>query len=126
MGTLEAIATCLLLADIVLLPWTIEIPGKLIGLTWRDVGQSVWGVLACAVAMAGSVWALGTKLPPSWPHWAYLAVQVPFGIAVYGFLVHFFHLAPYQELWNIMVQQRKATFGPPVVPTTVHDSIGFE
>jgi hypothetical protein len=64
MGTPKAVALCLvLIGATLLLPVSLSIPGKLIGMTFLDVPRSISSVLGCAIAMAGSVWALGTILP---------------------------------------------------------------
>jgi O-antigen/teichoic acid export membrane protein len=109
MGSLAAIATCLLLVTILLVIPTFSIAGGLIGMAVREIMRVTSGVLASAAAMAGLVWALGALLPASWPHWKFLAAQVPFGMVVYILLAHLFRLASYQELRTIIVRQVRAT-----------------
>jgi PST family polysaccharide transporter len=114
LGTLEAIAGCLLVSAIALLPLNIKIPGKLIDITWRDIWWDLWSVLACAVGMASTVWILGITLPHDWPHWRYLAIQIPFAIGVYALFVHLFRIASYEDLRRIVFRQIREALGPAV------------
>lgn len=107
-GSMAAIAACLLFVAILLLIPTFSIPGRLIGMTLREVIQSVAGVSICSSVMAVSVWALGISLPSAWPHWYHLGIKIPVGMAVYVFLIHVFQLAPYQECLAMM-RRRLAT-----------------
>ena len=116
LGSGIAVAACLTAIGIVLALPGFSISGKLIGMTLRDVAQSTWSVFACAAAMACSVWALGVFLPPTWPHWAYLSVEVPFGALVYFLLVHVSRLTAYQELRGIVIQQLRPAIVPSVLP----------
>jgi PST family polysaccharide transporter len=83
----------------------ISIPGRLIDMTFGDFVQNLAGILACAVAMAGAVYALGLALPPEWPHWLQLLTQVPAGIVIYGALVHSFGVQAYRETLDLLVEQ---------------------
>jgi O-antigen/teichoic acid export membrane protein len=108
LGSPMAVAVCLVVIGILLTPPSFILSGKLIGMSLGDVVRSAWGVLACAAAMACTVWALGVSLPSSWSHWAFLSLEVPFGMAVYGLLIHCTQLAPYRELRTIAIQQIRA------------------
>lgn len=121
LGSAVAVAACLTAIGILLTPPGFSISGKLIGMTLRDVAQSTWSVLACAAAMACSVWAVGVFLPSSWSHWAFLSVEVPFGAVVYALLVHVSQLAPYQELRAIVFRKVHATSGPSVLPAGLRE-----
>jgi O-antigen/teichoic acid export membrane protein len=85
--------------------FAIAIPGKLINMTFFEVVKTVASIFGCAVVMAVLVWGVGLLLPLTWPHWAYLAVQVPFGALVYGGLVHLFKLRAYQDVQGILLEQ---------------------
>jgi O-antigen/teichoic acid export membrane protein len=116
-GTLAAIAGCLVLVAILLLAPNFRIPGRLIGMTVREVVQSIAGVTICSSVMAVSVWGLGRLLPSAWPHWACLISQVSFGVAVYALLIHIFQLAPYMELRSTMIRQMQRTRPASVLPS---------
>lgn len=105
LGTIEAVAACYALLHTFLLYWSIAIPGRLIGLTFGEVARSVAGTLACAGAMAAGVWGLGLLLPPSWPHWAFLLVQVAAGALLYAALLHLFKLDAYHEMRALLREQ---------------------
>jgi len=108
LGSPLAVAACLVVTGVFLTPPSFIISGKLIGMSLREVVGSAWGVLACAAAMACAVWALGVSLPSSWSHWAFLSLEVPFGMAVYALLIHYTQLAPYREFRAIAKQQIRA------------------
>lgn len=79
--------------------------GKLINLSFWKFLQNFSGILGCSIAMAFFVWALGLILPADWPYWTYLTAQVPFGIIVYGVLIHSFHLKAYKEVRELLYEQ---------------------
>lgn len=85
------------------------IPGRLIGMTWSDVGRRVAGPLGCAAAMAAAVWGVGLLLPDKWPHWAYLTIQILFGAISYLMLIHLFGLRAYLELKQLAREQWRGT-----------------
>lgn len=116
MRSLTAIAAFLLLVAILLLVPNFRIAGRLVSMSAREAVKSVAGVTICACTMAALVWLLGQVLPSAWPHWLYLAVQVPFGMAVYALLIHSFRLAPYLELRSQMLRQVQRTRLPSVLP----------
>ncbi len=83
----------------------LRFAGALVGLTYAELLKNLAGVFACAAAMAGLVFGLGLLLPPAWPSWAALAVQVPFGVVVYAALVHGFGVAAYREARRLLAEQ---------------------
>jgi PST family polysaccharide transporter len=92
-------------SGIVLLYPSFAIPGKLIDMTFRDVARVVTGIFGCALVMALVVLSVELVLPPVWPSWAYLAIQVPIGIAVYFGLVHLFGVGAYQDVRDLALEQ---------------------
>lgn len=92
-------------SDYALLYPSWAIPGRLIGMTFGEIVGNVAKIFLCAAAMAASVWLLGRLLPPQWPHWAALSVQVPAGVAVYVALVHFLRVEAYLELRALAAEQ---------------------
>lgn len=86
--------------------FNFAIPGKLIDMTFSEVVRSVAGIFGCAAVMALLVWGVGLLLPAGWPHWAYLVVQVPVGVLVYGGLVHLFKLRAYRDVRGLVAEQR--------------------
>lgn len=105
-GTVQAVAICYALTSgLILLYPSFAIPGKLIDMSFFEVVQAVAGIFGCAAAMALLVWGVGWRLPAGWPHWAYLAVQVPVGVIVYGLLVHLFKLRAYRDVRALVAEQ---------------------
>jgi PST family polysaccharide transporter len=117
-GSLAAIAACLLFVALLLLAPSFSIPGRLIGMTVREVVHSITGVTICSSVMALSVWALGRLMPSTWPHWAYLSVEVPFGVVVYVLFIHASRLAAYRELRTTIIRQFRGSRAASVVPVT--------
>jgi PST family polysaccharide transporter len=105
-GTIEAVAVCYaLMSGVILLYPSIAIPGKLIGMRFGEVVSAVTRTSGCSVAMAAVVWCVGLALPVGWPHWAFLLLQVPTGIAVYCLLIHGLSLPSYLDVRQIAVER---------------------
>jgi O-antigen/teichoic acid export membrane protein len=73
------------------------IPGRLIGITFREMIRSLSPAFFCALVMGVVVWAVGGGLPVSMAHWQYLAIQVPLGVLFYLTLVARLRLDSWQE-----------------------------
>lgn len=43
------------------------------------------------------IFAIGLILPVTWQSWQYLIVQLPFGVVIYGVLIHLFGVQAYRE-----------------------------
>ncbi len=89
---------------------SIRIAVSLIGMTFTEVLANLYSVFCCTGVMATAVWLLGFTLPISWPYWAYLLVQVPFGIIVYLSLIHFFKVQAYIETFELVKEQWQNRF----------------
>jgi O-antigen/teichoic acid export membrane protein len=105
LGTVESVAICYAIANVLLLYWNFTIPGRLIDLTFLEVVQRVSGMLGCALVMALLVWGFGRLLPPTWPHWGRLLLQAMVGSASYGLLVHLFNIQAYREARALFGEQ---------------------
>lgn len=79
--------------------------GRLIGLTYIELLRNLAAIFICAVVMAIAVWGMHFLLPAHWPHWAYLIVQVPFGITIYGLLLYFFGTKVYTEAKQMLTEK---------------------
>src|SRR5690606_5311141 len=75
-GTVQAVALCYFLANVVICYPCIAIAGRLIDLRFAEVARSVSGPLLCAMAMAVLVWGAGRLLPASWSPAMTLAILV--------------------------------------------------
>ncbi len=101
------VAVCYTVASLLATPVQFQVAGRLINMTFRDVVHAVAGIFGCAAGMSALVFGLGYALPANWPHWAYPAVQVPFGIVVYAAFVQIFDLAAYHDLRGLLKEQRQ-------------------
>lgn len=98
LGTIEAVAGCYAVANLFLLYLDIAIPGKLVGMTFRDLLGSITGPLAGAVVMGLSVYGLGLLLPGSFPQWQQLALLCLAGVLIYGTFAVGLRLRPWLEV----------------------------
>ena len=87
--------------------WGVEFryAGGLVNLTFGDLLHHLSGIFACALGMAGGVYALGLVLPPEWSHWLQLVTQVPVGILLYWGIVHIFNVQAYSEVLDLLHEQ---------------------
>jgi hypothetical protein len=81
------------------------IPGKLIGMRFRDVVDVLSGVFYCSVCMAVSIMLIGWVLPISWPDWLLLLIQILAGIILYLALINSFRIKAYIELLELIKEQ---------------------
>ncbi|HSD84747.1 MAG TPA: MOP flippase family protein [Anaerolineae bacterium] len=108
LGSIEAVAALYTLVSSVLLLYpTFAIPGKLIEMTFGEVARSIAGVLGCATVMAVLISLLNLVLPPEWPNWLSLAVQVLCGAAIYSLLARVLRLPAYGEAVTLFMEQAK-------------------
>lgn len=85
------------------------IAGRLIGMRFRDVVQTVWAVLAAALVAGVGAWAVGRTLSGEASPVQLLAELAAGGVA-YLALCHVARLEPYRELLG-MVRRRAQTRG---------------
>ena len=72
--------------------------GRLVNLTYWQLWRNLSGVLGCSIVMAVCIGAAGAYMPPTWPHWLVLSVQVVFGAVLYAALIHLVRLPAYLEV----------------------------
>ena len=111
------VAVCYTIASTLAMPIQCQVAGRLIDMTFWDVVRATSGIFLYAIIMAIFVLGLGRILPLYWPHWAYLSVQVPFGIIVYISLIHFFKLSAYLEIRELIKEEWQKRTGP--LPTNI-------
>jgi PST family polysaccharide transporter len=109
LGSVEAVAACYAVANVVLFYPTLAIPGKLIQMAPREVLWAVSGPLAASVAMGALVILLNSALPAGWAPWLQLGVLALLGAGCYGAWVIGFRL----KAWNEIL-----TFGKEIRPRT--------
>ena len=103
-GTI-GVAACYAVANVLLTPIQFHVAGRLINMTFGDVVRAIAGIFGCAAGMATMVWTAGLLLPSDWPHWAYLAVQVPLGVTVYLASLYIFKVRAYGEVKATLIEQ---------------------
>ena len=59
---------------------------------------------ACAVGMGGIVWAIGSALPSTMPHWLHLSIEVPSGVLIYVFFITSAKLEAGRQAWLALGQ----------------------
>jgi PST family polysaccharide transporter len=88
LGTIETVALCLLASGLAILWYpAFAIPGRLIGMRFREVIEAVGGSFLCAATMGLLVWTVGELMIPSTLSPALrLGILVPFGGVSYVML----------------------------------------
>jgi PST family polysaccharide transporter len=99
---LVGIAVAYTARTLILVYFNYTIPGKLIGLTFRDVARQVRGVLAAALTMGLIVWLAQRQLPGGWSPGARLLVGTSVGVASYVALVRLMAPPPYGDLVDLV------------------------
>ncbi|MFN2168031.1 MAG: MOP flippase family protein, partial [Anaerolineae bacterium] len=102
LGTIEAVAACYAVANLLLLYLDISIPGRLVGMTFRDLLGSIAGPLAGATVMGLSVYGLGRLLPDNVPQWQQLALLCVAGVLIYGAFVVGLRLSAWLEAVTLL------------------------
>jgi O-antigen/teichoic acid export membrane protein len=100
-GRVEAVAWAYLIGSIIATIPCIAIPGRLIGMSVRDVWSSVRGSFVCAVGMACIVWCVGRLLPEGWKPLYQLMIQVAVGVGAYALIVWWFATSAYREIIDV-------------------------
>ncbi|MEL6548541.1 MAG: hypothetical protein AAFQ82_28210, partial [Myxococcota bacterium] len=96
-GDIRSVALCYLAANLVLLYPAITIPGRLVGIGFRDVGVSVAGNLAAALLMGVAVLAV-RRLLVNLPVGLELGLAILSGVVAYASLAFVMRLAALREL----------------------------
>lgn len=71
---------------VTMIPFVV-VPGRLIGLSLREVVRNLNSTFLCALIMGALVWGVGELLPHKMSHWLLLLIEVVVGICVYYLLV---------------------------------------
>jgi O-antigen/teichoic acid export membrane protein len=98
----KGVAAAYAIITYALLYFAFAIPGKLIGMRFREVFLALRGPLFSAFAMAGTVWTAGRMFPAGWPPAAVLFAQFGIGVFIYAGLIHAFALEPYGEIKDLV------------------------
>ncbi len=84
--------------------------GRLVNLTYWQLLQNLASIFVCAATMAIFVWGIGIFLPPTWPIWIHLFIQVMAGIISYGLIIYLFNIRSYQEIRALIIEQTRPRF----------------
>jgi O-antigen/teichoic acid export membrane protein len=86
LGSIEAVAVCYAVANLLLWYPSLSIPGRLVGIQVKDVLRAVTGALVDSLVMGLAVCGIGWLLPDSIDDWLELALLTATGVLVYGAL----------------------------------------
>ena len=98
LGSIETVALCYAIANLLLLYPDISIAGRLVGMSFRDVLGSTFGSLAGSTIMGLLVFGLGLLLPNSLPQWQQLTLLSIAGVLVYGVFIVGLRLPAWLEI----------------------------
>jgi O-antigen/teichoic acid export membrane protein len=104
-GTAKSIAIGYTAANFLIVYPCNKIPGKLIGMKFKEVVEVVAAQFCCSIVMALCVWVLDQALPSNWSSWARLSVEVAWGMVVYGSLISFFNIAAYRDVRQLVKER---------------------
>jgi PST family polysaccharide transporter len=85
------------------------IPGKLVGLRFREMVVNLRPIFACALSMGLGVWLLGYLIGDLWPQWMRLAVQTASGVFLYWVLIHACRLNAYTDFCSLARERLRRT-----------------
>jgi hypothetical protein len=102
LGSLEAVALCYAVANLLLLYPGISIPGRLIGMRFADVVRSIAGPAMASGIMGLVVAGLGAILPGNWPSWQHLMILVATGVLMYVTLIFGFRMSIGSEAVSVL------------------------
>ena len=101
----RGVAVAVSVQSVAMLYPSFAIAGRLIGMRFVDVVQTVWRVLAAAVVSAAAAWAAGKTVASVSPDLQFL-VEVAAGAVMYVGVAHLWRLEPYRELLEILKGRR--------------------
>lgn len=104
LGSVTSVATAYLIGNLIITGPCLAIPGRLIGMSLRDIWQAAAGNLACSFVMAAFVWAVSLVLPAEWPAIVQLFILVAIGGVTYAILAWISRLAVLSELSAIRMR----------------------
>jgi O-antigen/teichoic acid export membrane protein len=107
-GTLSSIAVAYVIACVAILYPCLAIPGRLIGLTFREIVSTIVGAIVCSFVMGLLVYQVG-RLLVGHSMWTILAVQIAAGIFSYWAMIHVLRLRAYTDLLSILFPRRGFT-----------------
>ena len=96
-GSIIAVAYCYLTANICLLYHNIIIPGKLIGLNFREVVSAIKGPFFCGILM-GIMLAFSGSYMVNCSHVLQLIINIVLGVIFYILLMAFFKVKAYSDI----------------------------
>ncbi|MCZ6836564.1 MAG: MOP flippase family protein [Planctomycetota bacterium] len=94
----------------VLLYPNFAIPGKLIGLSVREIWMAVQAPMLMSLLMCGVVFGVGWALPSELAIWARCLIQVSMGGLFYWGLIHSLRVKPYQYLRGVITERSTGMF----------------
>lgn len=101
LGSVQTVSLCYAVVNVLLLYPGIAVPGRLVGMRFGDVVQSIAGSAMASVVMGLLVAGADTVLPGDWPSWQRLLILVAIGVLVYPALVFGFRMSVGSEALSV-------------------------
>ncbi len=102
LGSVETVAVCYAIVNLLLLYPDIIIPGRLVNIEFRDLILAILGPLIGSVAMGGAVYGLDLLLPYDISYGQELSILIIAGILIYGVFVIGLRLPAWLEISNLL------------------------
>lgn len=104
LGGVQQVAWAYLIGNLVVVGPCLFIPGRLIGMSLRDIWLAIRGSLCCALGMGLIVWLVDRSLPQEFTPLARLLVTVPVGGLAYAGLAYFSKLGVLSQLQEMRMR----------------------
>jgi O-antigen/teichoic acid export membrane protein len=118
LGSIEAVALCYAIANLLLLYPDIAIPGRFVGMSFRDVFSTVAGPLAGSAIMGFAVFGLGLLLADVMSDWLELIALSAAGVLVYGAFAVGLRLPAWLEVVALIRERFPWSANPGALPTS--------
>ncbi len=106
LGSIESVAGCYAVMNVLILGYPeLAIPGKLIGLTPREIFASVRGALLCSLISTGLIFGLGYVLSPYLSGFADVFLRLTIGVLAYVVLLKALKVESYRQ-FRRMAEER--------------------
>ena len=119
LGSIETVAVCYAIANLLLLFPDIAISGKLVGIGLKDVLRTIAGSLVDSGLMALAVFGMGWLLPEALAAWLKLGLLSATGLIVYGALT----IGLRREAWLELSALLRERLGKVFPSTAAHGAV---
>jgi O-antigen/teichoic acid export membrane protein len=89
---------------------SVKIAVSLVGLSFAEVVRNLGGVTVLSLLMGAILWTINEQVGNRWRHAEALLILTAAGAVIYGVVVHGSRLAAYQDVRQLLAEQRARRF----------------